>query len=531
MSDERTPATLVCAAGVEPERLSEWRDGLLPADQAAWLSSHVAGCRACAERLRDYERIGFALREQVIPRPSSDLWPETQRSIALGGRRSLRLGGAPSWGTWGAAAAAVVLVALFAGLLIHQLPHRRGAPATSNPTATLAPTEAATATATVAPSGAAWTQVASLSQASNAPTALATQYDVFSGQDSKGSTPYFRFRRSDDFGQTWVNLSPPQIAGVKYPDNVSTVTGIMSPLDPKTYILTLQLENVTCPQPNAQFGRMCQVQYVTQDGGATWTLLSLPAKGLVAVAWPFGQGIFPLDLSVQGTRLYSTVNDVMFAASGATPPGRLVASDDGGATWSLVDSALNAKQLMVYDMTATPSGSTVFALAGVPDPNLTPGQLPPLSLWRSDNAGVNWREVTKPAQSFGGEFLASSDVAAGKQVLYMVAGDTYSNTHLFASTDGGVSWRDSGGGVLLNGTNPPMTLLAALPDGSLLFTTGSDVERWDGGSDAPRTVAQATGFNGVTNCWVKSNPDGTLTIWLAGWGQNGTIYEYTTIKG
>ncbi len=531
MSDERTPATLVCAARVEPEQLSAWRDGVLSEDQAAWLRSHVAGCPACGERLRDYERIGSALREQVIPRPKGDLWPETQRLIANGGRR-WRLVGAPSWGRRGAIAAAALLVALFAGLLIHQLPHRHGAPATATPTAkTLAPTEVPTATAT--PVGSAWTQVTSFAQAPNPPAALATQYDVFSGQDSKGSTPYFRFRRSDDFGQTWVNLSPPQIAGVKYPDNVSAVTGIMSPLDPKTYILMLQLENIsTCPQPSAQNGRMCQVQYVTQDGGATWTLLSLPAKGLVAVAWPFGQGVFPLDLSVQGTRLYSTVNDVMFAASGATPPGRLVASDDGGATWSLVDDALNAQQLMVYGMTATPTGSTVFALAGVPDPNLMPGQLPPLSLWRSEDGGGNWREVTMPAQNFGGKFLASSDASTGKSILYMVAGDTYSNTHLYASADGAVTWRDSGVSLQrANGASPDFTLLATLSDGSLLFTAGSDVERWDGGSDAPHIVAPQTGLGGVTGCWVKSNPDGTLTIWLSGWMPTGNVIEYATVKG
>lgn len=523
MSDERTPATLVCAARVEPEQLSAWRDGLLSEDQAAWLTSHVAGCPACSERLRDYERIGSALRGQMIPQPNGDLWPATQRLIASGGRRRRWWPvGAPSWGTWGAVAAAALLVALFAGLLMRQLPHRHGAPATATPTATLAPTEIPTATST--PIGGAWTQVASFGQAPNPPAALATQYDVFSGQDSKGTAPYFRFRRSDDFGQTWVNLSPPQIAGVKYPDNVSTVTGIMSPLDPKTYILTLQLENVTCPQANAQFGRMCQVQYVTQDGGATWTLLSLPAKGLVALAWPFGEGAFPLDLSVQGTRLYSTVNEVMFAASGAIPPGRLVASYDGGATWSLVDSALNAKQLMVYDMTATPTGSTVFALAGVPDPNLMPGQLPPLSLWRSDDAGVNWHEVIKSVQNFE-HMRASSDASTGKSILYRVAGDKYSTMHLYASADGGASWKDSG-------VSAQIAVIDTLPDGSLLFATGSDVERWDGRTGAPHIVAQATGLDGLfTNALAQSNPDGKVTIWLTGMGPSSRIQEYTTISG
>ncbi|HEY7848805.1 MAG TPA: zf-HC2 domain-containing protein, partial [Ktedonobacterales bacterium] len=127
MSDELTPgapptgATLTCAVGVTPERLSAWRDGLLPADQAEWLATHVAGCPACGARLRDYEQIDAALREQTIPRAAANPWSAMRQRLTTYERRKRR--GLPrraAWGGLGALVAAALLVALFAGLLGRQ---------------------------------------------------------------------------------------------------------------------------------------------------------------------------------------------------------------------------------------------------------------------------------------------------------------------------------------------------------------------------------------------------------------------------
>lgn len=133
MSDEMTSphsATLTCADGVTPESLSAWRDGLLSADQSAWLAAHTAGCQACAARLRDYDQIGAALRGQVIPRPNADPWPAMRLRLARERRGRLRLPSASRWGGVSALIAAALLVALFAGLLAHQA-SRRPTPAST----------------------------------------------------------------------------------------------------------------------------------------------------------------------------------------------------------------------------------------------------------------------------------------------------------------------------------------------------------------------------------------------------------------
>jgi anti-sigma factor RsiW len=117
MSDDRTPrepaqnATLACAAGVTPDTLSAWRDGLLPDAQAAWLAAHTPTCPACGARLRDYEQIGAALRGQIIPRSATDPWPAMLRRIQRErrGRRAhaVALGRAGRAGGGGAAGGAL----------------------------------------------------------------------------------------------------------------------------------------------------------------------------------------------------------------------------------------------------------------------------------------------------------------------------------------------------------------------------------------------------------------------------------------
>lgn len=387
---------------------------------------------------------------------------------------------------------------------------------TSTPTAT-APT------ATAAPGGV-WTRVTSASpDASGAPATLRTQYDTFAGQTSKTSAPEFRLRRSDDFGKTWVNLTPPQIPGASYPASVSYITGMMSPLNPQVFVLTMQLTGITCPQSGGRAASsICQVQYVTADGGATWKSLALPTAGLLGFGPPIG-----LERSAfvaQATRLYSDVTQIQLASSGAMPPGRLVASDDGGVTWRLVDTALVARNTPVYAFTATPSGSTVFALVGVNDPTLSPGQLPPLALWRSDDAGASWTAAGALPASDQGAMVAASD-ANGQTTLYLVAGDSYNAPRLFASHDGGASWTECSE----QSTEAP-GLLGALPNGSILLDTANAVEEWDGSAHAPQAVAPPSGISLGALATLQPQPDGSLRVWLVGSDSLGAVVEYTTIR-
>ena len=378
--------------------------------------------------------------------------------------------------------------------------------------------------ATAAPSGV-WTRVTSSNlAASGGPASLRTQYDTFAGQTSKTSAPTFRLRRSDDFGKTWVNLTPPQIPGVSYPASVEYIGGVMSPLNPKVFILTLVLENVACPQASGQIGRACQVQYVSPDGGATWRVLTLPARGLLAVFSPrnYAQDA---NLSAQGTRLYSLVNDGMLGASGVVPPGRLVVSDDGGATWRLDDATLVAHNLWIYNYAAAPGGSTVFALVGPTDPDAIENGTPPLALWRSDDAGASWTAAGALPASDQGDMVAGYDTATQQTLLYLIAGDSYNAPHLYATHDGGAHWTECS-----EQPSTAPTPLGTLPNGSILLDTPSAFEAWDGSASAPHSVAQPSGLGGVDTATLQPLPGGSMRVWLVGDDSHGNlVYEYTTL--
>ena len=203
MSDDtRSGRTLACPDGVPPEILSAWRDGLLPPEQAAWLERHAPGCPACSERLRDYDAAASALAGQVIPRPGADLWPGVRVAIeremggAVGGnaRRGMRLPRGLALGGIGAGVAALLLVALFAGLLISRKPGRPTS--ASTPTATQTAAVAVTATlaatvtlsATTTPSGpGVW---APLTKCADAPADVRTIYNASIEQQKSGANDH-----------------------------------------------------------------------------------------------------------------------------------------------------------------------------------------------------------------------------------------------------------------------------------------------------------------------------------------------------
>ncbi len=209
MSDEmrRGGATLVCAANVPPEELSAWRDGLQLPAQAQWLARHVPGCQACQSRMRDYERIGAALQQQMIPVPSADPWPAMRRRIAAPRQRlalpgGLSLSNRALWGRVGAGVAALLLVALFAALLARQ--------ASLRPSPTTTPTAAATATAV--PNGV-WHDVTAYDGGNGVVIAASNPrvaYQFALVTTSKTAPPVITMRRTTDQGAHWTISSSRQ---------------------------------------------------------------------------------------------------------------------------------------------------------------------------------------------------------------------------------------------------------------------------------------------------------------------------------
>jgi hypothetical protein len=392
------------------------------------------------------------------------------------------------------------------------------------PTATASPRPTAT------PSGAAWTRVsASSGAAATMPASLRVIYDVTFGQSDKGTPPQFSLRRSDDFGGKWVNLSPPSIANLDYANDVSYAATTISPLNPQIAILTLQVGGRSggCPLPTTSaIPNVCQAQFVTQDGGATWAPLRLPAPGLLGLINLF-DGASRDNLTAQGARLYGSINDAMLASGGGnTPPGRLVVSDDGGATWRLVDSALATRNLLTYTYVAPASGSTVYMLAGATNAMLTPGELPPLSLWRSDNAGASWTQTGPLPSATFDQMLAASDAATGQTSLYVIASATPGSApRLYASHDGAHTWTQCSQAPTNAGE-----LLAALPTGSVLLDAASGVEEWDGSASVSRSVAQPTGLSAGPLATLQPQPDGSTRLWLSGGDTQGAVVEYATLR-
>ena len=91
------------------------------------------------------------------------------------------------------------------------------------------------------------------------------------------------------------------------------------------------------------------------------------------------------------SRLYSAVAFANAGGSLIDSPGiRLVASDDGGATWKLIDSALvRSGNTIVCDFAAAPTGTTIYATTS-PGSCGGMGTFPTITLWRSDNGGQSW---------------------------------------------------------------------------------------------------------------------------------------------
>ncbi|MDE3230891.1 MAG: hypothetical protein KGO05_13515, partial [Chloroflexota bacterium] len=395
-------------------------------------------------------------------------------------------------------------------------------------------TSAPTTTPTTSHGPGAWTSASSLAQAASvAPASLRIQYNASLGATSKTSSPQYILQRSDDWGQTWKDLTPPQIPGVTYPDSLNTIIGAESPVNPQVFILTLQLNGVNysvCPKNS---GRVCQLQYVTANGGATWQKLTLPAPGLLGLQLPFG--FSGTNLAAQGSRLYSVVNQVTLAASGTPPPGRLVVSDDGGVTWRLADSALAARGLLVYFYAVSPSGSSAYVVAGPNDANidLQTGQLPPFSLWRSADAGATWTKgATLPAQTDNIQMLAVDNQATGKNSLYLLTQVPSANAALLSySGDSGATWSAS---TPITSTNDPNTLLASLPSGAVLIGGGGDsgpgLVEWNGTAKTPTTLTQPPGIERVDSAYVTPLSGGKVQIFLIGHDRTGQGYwEYTQL--
>jgi BNR/Asp-box repeat len=292
------------------------------------------------------------------------------------------------------------------------------------------------------------------------------------------------FQRSDDGGKTWKAYSAPSqevTKGVPTPSIYDI--GVpqlsfdleVSPLNAMVIVATVQSGS---PDPNcssystlynAQY--TCVYQYVSTDGGSTWTTPDLPSTGYLGdISTNITQEYTIPPFVVQGNRLYSN------GLGGY----RLVSSTDG-VHWHAADAPLAAQNLLVFEYAATPVGSTLFATT-LPAQG---GGLFSRELWRSDDAGVHWSDLGPfPENQGGGQgetaLLGAGTSGTGAIVYYgtLYPGENgYTNYSggqdiapgdMYASVDNGKTWQTAPA-VGIAGTVAAPWYLGTLDDGSLVL--------------------------------------------------------------
>lgn len=431
----------------------------------------------------------------------------------------------------------------------------------------------ATMTATLEPSGGAptatpWPQGPGawqpLTDCKSAPATYQTIYQAGLGsKPEQGSATHVTFQRSDDCGATWTNLTPPTLSGVVYNANVQALSVFANPLNPHVAYLTIQTDRIissppcisSVPSPaatptpasggigSAQSSFICQWQFITQDSGKTWKPLKLPKQGVLGELSPELNASLSLigNLRPQGSRLYGVITNAALDAGAIVPPGRLVASDDGGLTWKLVDAGIAAQKLGVWDFAPTPSGKTIYAVA---EPWYDPARKPPsyaatLSIWRSPDGGATWQRIGSTPGATSGklvEGMVAGSPSGASHTLYLMTGDQNGRA-ILGSVDDGAIWQGDSQLAYLDHPGATVglpTLVGTLPDGSVVAINpygGSPVLAWRPNA-APRAIAASVPLSSYGNPVFQKRSDGVY-MWLMGQqgGQSGLLIRYTKLLG
>lgn len=250
----------------------------------------------------------------------------------------------------------------------------------------------------------------------------------------------------------------------------------------------------------------CAEEYVSADGGHTWTQPKLPYRGALGGLNSYRVATGPLEDSqytfkASGSRLYSALAFDNLGGSLADSPGvRLVVSDDGGMTWALIDSALATSTRYICDFGVEAATGMIYAVTG---DNACGGMSnPKLTLWVSANSGQRW-SVLRALPTLGetGIFVG----AHGELYIYepqvTVAGrgstTTATPADLKVSVDHGATF-SSAPSAGLSADTPLTGPFATLADGSIVCAvmgpnSGTVVPMtlyaWKPGASSWRTLA------------------------------------------
>lgn len=499
-----------------PQPCAEWADvltitqsdDLAPSTYAA-LEAHLAICPACAAVRTDYLRLdryiqrlptsrplpAFPARlldvdtrqraQQAATRRLSERSPERLSSLHLipqqSANTSLSAGRLKSAAT---IATLLVVVALFAVLLRGFAAGHGGSAPTGSP-------GKSSLTALPTPGGE-WAPIAGLDGQSGLPVIAPSDPRVLYEDLAPQSAPtQVMLRHSDDSGGTWQYMTLP----IQVPAAVDDSSLAVSPLTASTVFLTLSLPSAgnaqQCQAGHAlvngsnTFARLsgeahCSIQFISTDSGQHWSLVQLPLPGAIGAPMFSETGVTSSTdiFRVQGQRLYTAL-----AAGGANIRGvaigvdgeRIVSSSDGGKSWQLADAQLAASGENICNFAPASSGTTLFAITQA-DPYCYYDSISPNHLWRSDDAGTTWTQVsTLPATardlmvvSGGGSAQPTVYAQMPIRAQYGVSQPSTPPPALEASTDGGQTWHQAPTDGLPPGTQKNYGPLAVLSDGSIV---------------------------------------------------------------
>ncbi|HLV98492.1 MAG TPA: zf-HC2 domain-containing protein [Ktedonobacterales bacterium] len=540
-------------------------DDLSPSQQDA-LEAHLATCPACAAVRADYLRLDGYIQRLPTSRPLPAFPPQLLASGAsrrAGQRRAAHTAAHP-----GERANAPRLIPQQKGYSAMPLGRTRGVAALVSLALIVAlfvvvfrgftaghtvKTNTAAYNTTSAPAGQ-WTAIPGLTNQAALPIiAPSNPHVVYELSYPLSAPAHVTIRRSENDGATWQQVSLP--SGNLPPIDVSSLA--VSPIDASTIFLTLTtvLSNhpgYPCGAAQASSGPIdalihfsggssCSAQYISSDGGQHWSRIQLPYIG--AIGAPYFQQFFTSistdDIHAQGQRLYTTLGETN---SGGIAEGislHIVASDDGGKSWKLVDDTVSVSGQLICDFTAASSGSTLFIIAQseatfcYSDAGITD------NLWRSDDGGATWTEVGK-LPAIASNMLVVSRGAGAQPLLYIhmpetVTGGALQPTNnppeLEVSADGGKTWQMAPTKGLPAGATTSYGPLGTLGDGSVLkaFLTPDQtltLSIWKNGETTWQPLVKNITPN-VAYLFVTSN-DGKTAIWLVSQSSanpNNTTYS------
>lgn len=219
--------------------------------------------------------------------------------------------------------------------------------------------------------------------------------------------------KSTDGGMTWKH------AGLTETGRIGRI--IIHPTNPDI-VFACALGRVTGPQEERGV-------YRTTDGGATWTrvLFVNPNTGCSGI------DIDPKDPKVLIAGMWEVVMHTWAMFSGGEGSSVHV-SRDGGTTWERLSRGLPSSPVGKIDVAIAPSNAKrMYALIQTANQG---------SLWRSDDAGFQWKVVSWDRRLIGrAGYYIRVDVNPENDMEVIVA-----NSSLMRSVDGGETFPFEGGG-------------------------------------------------------------------------------------